>query len=350
MTGDKQPQSRPGNTRNSLIVAILIFFAGAATGIAALLLILHDNAGNDDVSELAVASPTATAVDEHEQAADSPSPTSVVEPAFEPPNGDDNTDSKPEPVIDPLFVTYVCNDRADPTYPAAVEQWGYLTHGGKELMCLEYLEGNHGFVGRHQQLIRDSEIIPASELTFHDNNPDECYRNLLESGDIGLGGPPLSSTTDAMGYADIEVMLQARTPLDDALTLHQIKDFTEGWVNWFLGRPTNHKQDSSTPGELLARTLVSPDATHLAARLNWTRETVGKHWLLETLVRSSMVGSVAHGSREVVMTRLSRLADEYHVVSSQGEFNGPFDEWLLENDEVFLSQFWPDADWTPNDP
>lgn len=260
-----------------------------------------------------------------------------TEPAPEPPASDHGG-------VDPLFVTYACNERQSPNYNRAVEKWGYLTHGGKDLMCLEFLAGNNEFVSHHQELVEETEVVDASILIGHDNDPHSWYLNTLASANVNPFGDFGRFILESYPYEVIDLLMQAHTPSDETLTILHAASFVDGWSSWWMGQESEDSLEFLSTGALIAKTLNGDTGTHFSRRLDQAVGVEVEYQLIGALVESASIGRRNSASRQAL---LGSFEHSFLMFRSNAANNSTFHDWLLANPDVFLAHFWPNENWTP---
>jgi hypothetical protein len=255
------------------------------------------------------------------------------------------------PIIDPLFITYACSYRDDPTYNMALETWGYLTHGGREVICLEFRNGNYDFVAHHQALIESEgpEIVhrftgrddnPGARWV-HDQNPEQFFVHAVASGGVRTGGPFGQFLLSRMNYEKFDLLFQAHSEATQMLSIAEL----EYWIRDWAEREGRSPFGYSHPGEVLAPTLTGSKDTHLARRLDAVYSAEAQYLMIYGVLEGLLSHYATELHQQMILQAYDRLYSNYW---SSFEASLWFHEWLIENHDVFLSYYWPNEDWTPN--
>jgi hypothetical protein len=285
-----------------------------------------------------------------------PSPSESAGEPVANPTAPAATAPPPEPQIDPLFLIYICNQRNDPAYSAALEQWGYLTHGGKELLCLEYHHGNLAFVLHHQGLIHDeardelNRFLQGGDAQAfvhqHEYQTTIWFDRVLAAGEIRPQSEFGSSVKNIHSYESIDVLYQSYVDDSDLATSMGLAQFIIEWTKWYRGQPSAYSASQTSLGDQLHRTLTGSTESHLSRRLLISGQTEDQFTLIRSLVVPQLAGTTSHGARNAIASTLDRQWYDYQsAIAAQPSLR--FDEFLLLNSERFLDHYWSGRDWTP---
>jgi hypothetical protein len=338
---------------------LLGFAAGAITivAIAIAVVLLHGTGrSNDDqsgsvgqamnpVAASEVAEPTV-------ELTTTPNPSESAGEPVANPTAPAATAPPPEPQIDSLFLIYICNQRNDPAYPAALEKWGYLTHGGKELMCLEYHHGNLEFVLHHQGLIENSahqqlEQFPVATNPYgfvlqHDDMPDAWFQNVVWAAGLNPHSTFGEWLLQRFTYTSADAWLQSLTSDSAMLTNVDLAEFMMEYVD---RESSSLETDSSALGDQLSRTLTGTPESYLSRRLLRTHRPENQQSLISSLISVALIGFSPR--REVGLSGQYDAMWNLFISHNWQNPNLRFDEFLLLNSERFLEQYWSGRDWTP---
>jgi hypothetical protein len=304
-----------------------------------------DSSGELDASPTAI-NPEATGEVED--------PNPVVEMSDEP-TAPPTTEPPSEPQIDPLFLIYICNQRNDPAYPAALEQWGYLTHGGKELLCLEYSHGNLEFALHHQGLIdseRDTifdryphEINPRGFIELHDRDPEGWHKVILAHAGLDLRTPSGGFLGDRVTYSGHESLAQAQHKQFEVLTIADLGNLIHEWVRVASGDVPSTNEVFQDPGTLLSEALSGTPETHLSRRIYSSLSSHRQYEIIRVAIEASGTFSIGRSRETLIFGQMERVFDNYRNYRANGTTDLRFDQWLVANADQFLAYFWPNANW-----
>lgn len=249
---------------------------------------------------------------------------------------------EPESLIDPLFLTYVCNDRQDPEYDEALDRWGYLTLGGKAVVCLELNNQNHEFVIQQQELL--DEQIQRGEFTeyshmkrMQEDSPNSFYRNAAIAGGFDPKSPFGTARFELLNYHGVDLLLLAKTGDAQIPSIDRLWGGIRQWADSSSRAPFGFQ----SAGQVLSLTLVEGN-NHLARLFDGVQDSTIQYEILYEVVYA------VHRSSwqlrwNTFETELGRMYDMY--IDSMPD-NLWFHEWLVRNPELLLARYWSSEDWT----